>query len=401
MAERPAYYMKTRRHHNCLLVLVALLSLCNAATATTFSVNSTDQGWYNGSGTHYTGSTNSIAALFGGIEYRTWFKFVLPADCAISVNEATFVLNSVYPSRGAGAVPHNVNITSVQQGNIANIGVTGNSVAIFNDLGDGVIGNGTVASNGNFSLTTPLSGTALTDIQTAAGTASRQYAIGIRHTPVANSQYIMGYSSAAAVTGSLTVVCNEATTLVLFKKVDNTQAGSATVEDFDISIDGVEVVSGAVNDVAPNTNLVISELDVNGYEEGTWFCEDANNQTSGLPTNGNALSTTLRLAPASAVTCSITNTGQLVDLSVVKSVSEANPNVGDEITFILTVNNTGPHTATGIQITDNVKPGFVYTPGSMIGGDIQLEGTPLTWTINSLASGGTEVLTFKAVVQNP
>jgi uncharacterized repeat protein (TIGR01451 family) len=96
-----------------------------------------------------------------------------------------------------------------------------------------------------------------------------------------------------------------------------------------------------------------------------------------------------------------TSTPQSADLSLTKTVNDPTPNVGDTVTFTLTVTNGGPSTATNVQITDVVPSGYSYVTGSMTGGDVQDQsGAPtLVWTINSLATGST-TLTFQAVVQS-
>ena len=84
-----------------------------------------------------------------------------------------------------------------------------------------------------------------------------------------------------------------------------------------------------------------------------------------------------------------------------KTVDDPTPNVGDTVTFTLTVTNGGPSIATNVQITDIVPTGYTYVTGSMTGGDTRNEsGAPtLVWTINSLGVGST-TLTFQAVVQS-
>jgi len=56
----------------------------------------------------------------------------------------------------------------------------------------------------------------------------------------------------------------------------------------------------------------------------------------------------------------------MADLSVTKTVSDATPNVGDQITFTVTLNNAGPDDATGVQVTDLLPAGLSFvsaTPG--------------------------------------
>ncbi|MBU7036413.1 MAG: DUF11 domain-containing protein [Theionarchaea archaeon] len=89
------------------------------------------------------------------------------------------------------------------------------------------------------------------------------------------------------------------------------------------------------------------------------------------------------------------------DLRIEKTVSDSNPDVGDTITFTITVYNDGPDTATNVTVEDVIPSGFVYSAGTIAGGDSRDDsGDPiLTWTINSLANGSNVSLTFQVVVQ--
>ncbi len=93
-------------------------------------------------------------------------------------------------------------------------------------------------------------------------------------------------------------------------------------------------------------------------------------------------------------------TPQQADLSLVKTVDDPSPNVGDTVTFTLTVANAGPDTATSISVEDTVPTGFTYVAASISGGDARDDSAAplLTWTINSLASGASVDLTFQAEV---
>ena len=44
-----------------------------------------------------------------------------------------------------------------------------------------------------------------------------------------------------------------------------------------------------------------------------------------------------------------TNPSPVVDLSLVKTVDNESPKVGDQVTFTLTINNAGPSRATGVE----------------------------------------------------
>ncbi|MEW6554464.1 MAG: DUF11 domain-containing protein, partial [Actinomycetota bacterium] len=94
-------------------------------------------------------------------------------------------------------------------------------------------------------------------------------------------------------------------------------------------------------------------------------------------------------------------TPQEADLSLDKKVDNANPNVGETITFTLTLANAGPSTATGISVRDVLPDGFTYVAGSMAGGSSRSDASApaLTWTVNSLASGSSVDLTFQATVR--
>ncbi len=97
---------------------------------------------------------------------------------------------------------------------------------------------------------------------------------------------------------------------------------------------------------------------------------------------------------------SATCTPQRADLSLTKVVSNPNPNVGNTVTFTLTLSNGGPNTATNISVQDIIPNGYSYVAGSIGGGSSRSDaGAPtLTWTVNSLNTGSSVNLTFQAVV---
>jgi len=186
-------------------VLLVALVYCYPATATVYTQSATDQGWYSNAGAHNTTNTNTITGSYFTTEYRSWFKFTIPADCADGVQSAQFSINSSNPAAGGGPIPHVLTLNDVTQANVDDLGVLTSSVALFNDIGNGTVGGFNVAGNGPFSETITLS--ALTAIEVAAGSGSRAYALGIARQSNADISYIMGYSSAASVTATLKLHC--------------------------------------------------------------------------------------------------------------------------------------------------------------------------------------------------
>jgi uncharacterized repeat protein (TIGR01451 family) len=89
----------------------------------------------------------------------------------------------------------------------------------------------------------------------------------------------------------------------------------------------------------------------------------------------------------------------MADLSVTKTVSDATPNVGDQITFTVTLNNAGPDDATGVQVTDLLPAGLTFVSATPSQGTYD-SNTGL-WDVGALANGAQTVLTIGATVASP
>jgi large repetitive protein len=90
---------------------------------------------------------------------------------------------------------------------------------------------------------------------------------------------------------------------------------------------------------------------------------------------------------------------QIADLSLTKTVSSNTPNVGDIVTFTITVNNAGPSIATNVKLADYLPIGY-STIGNITGGGVYLNDT-IKWNIATLAVGKDSSLTFTAKVNAP
>jgi len=97
----------------------------------------------------------------------------------------------------------------------------------------------------------------------------------------------------------------------------------------------------------------------------------------------------------------ITPLDAMADLSLEKTVvdNEIMPNVGDEITFQITVSNAGPNAATGVEVMDLLPQGFDFVRFSATSG-IYDEITGL-WNVGTVQNGSTQTLLIDVIIHEP
>ena len=86
----------------------------------------------------------------------------------------------------------------------------------------------------------------------------------------------------------------------------------------------------------------------------------------------------------------------VIDLELIKAVSDTMPNVGDVVTFTITVSNKGPDDATNVSVEDVVPNGFSNI-GSISSGGTAV-GNTITWSGLNILANGSINLTFTAEV---
>ncbi len=96
---------------------------------------------------------------------------------------------------------------------------------------------------------------------------------------------------------------------------------------------------------------------------------------------------------------SATETPQQADLALTKTVSPTAPNVGDTVTYVVTLTNKGPDTATDVRVTDLLPASLTFISATPSVGAYDSVGG--LWTIASLANAGQATLTLNAVVAIP
>ena len=118
----------------------------------------------------------------------------------------------------------------------------------------------------------------------------------------------------------------------------------------------------------------------------------------GGATNINGQATLVEILRSTVETQNFDNLDS-ADLNLNKSVSDATPNVGDQITYTIFVTNSGPATATGVQVTDALPAGLTIVNSSVSQGSFN-EATGV-WSVGSIGTlGGTNsaVLTINTMV---
>ncbi|KAF2336918.1 PKD domain-containing protein [Flavobacterium daemonense] len=95
-------------------------------------------------------------------------------------------------------------------------------------------------------------------------------------------------------------------------------------------------------------------------------------------------------------TATVTPTSLSSDLSLTKTVSNATPLVGAQVTFQVVVTNNGPQDNTGVQVTDLLPTGYTYNGFTATTGTYN--PTTGLWMIGNLTNGQSETLQIAATV---
>ena len=200
--------------------------------------------------------------------------------------------------------------------------------------------------------------------------------------------------------------------LIVVKTVSNSTPVVGTNVTFTITAtnNGQNNATGVVvNDVLPSGYTFVSATP----STGSW---SAPNWTIGNLANG--ASATLAIVATVKTTGNYANTATIsgtqtdptpgnnsstvtpvpvsaADLAVVKSVSNATPNVGSNVTFTITASNNGPSAATGVTVNDVLPSGYTFVSATPSTGSWSAPN----WTIGNLANGGSATLSIVATVK--
>ncbi|WP_457617596.1 hypothetical protein, partial [Lutibacter sp.] len=229
-------------------------------------------------------------------------------------------------------------------------------------------------------------------------------------------------SCAAAV---VTITVPEASDLVMNKTVDNTtpNVGDNVVFTVTITNNGPNNATGVnIVDQLPSGYTYISHIASLGtYDDatGSWIVGsigNASDETLTITATVNPSGDYTNIAEVVSVDQSDPNSipgngdpaendqdevttypVSITNLVTTKIVDNSTPNIGDTITYTLTVVNNGPSDATGVSLTDNLPIGLTYDSHLATGGTINtyIGGV---WTIGNIAKGSSATLTISTTV---
>ncbi|MCI0361148.1 MAG: DUF11 domain-containing protein [Planctomycetaceae bacterium] len=198
--------------------------------------------------------------------------------------------------------------------------------------------------------------------------------------------------------GSVNLTANGATSIKAQVQADHDNAtirlrvytNATDYSDATFTIPGTNVATDVVFDFATDFAL------------GAGATNPANFSNVGaievlVETTTNATDGQVNLLGAFGPTVITQNLVNNIDLSLDKSVNNPTPNVGQQVTFTITVTNpAGGAEATGIVVTDNLPAGLTFDNATTATGSYD-QNTDL-WTLGSLASGATATLQIFATV---
>ena len=204
------------------------------------------------------------------------------------------------------------------------------------------------------------------------------------------------------------VSCEKSVDLVVSKTVNNANPdyGDSVTWTLTVRNNGPSDATGVnVNDVLPSGLIYKSSTpSIGSYANGVWNIGGlASGQTATLNvvTKVDKTGTIRNVAVVSAVEHDIDesnnrdeaaiNVRDAADLEVTKDVNNANPNLGDEIKWTVTVKNNGPDMVNDIVLTDILPEGLVLksTTGNYMNGK---------WTIASLTVGESRIFEITTLV---
>ncbi|RYF26173.1 MAG: DUF11 domain-containing protein [Flavobacteriales bacterium] len=303
-------------------------------------------------------------------------------DCTITPINSTTAVDDTYNTTGNTPVSGNV-LTN-------DIDLQGHTLTVTSNTSPS---NGTVIVNADGSFT-------YTPNPTFTGTDTYTYTVCDNGIPQACDVATVTINVAPATDLSITKTVNNATptvgsnvtfTITATNNGPSNATGVSVTENIPSGYEVVSITPSTGSWTAPNWSIgnlvngasatltVVAKVKATGVYANTVTI--SGNETD--PTPGNNTDT------------ETPNPAAVSDLAITKTVNNATPSVGSNVTFTITATNNGPSAATGVSVTENIPSGYEVvsvTPGTG-------SWTAPNWSIGNLANGASATLTVVAKVK--
>ena len=87
----------------------------------------------------------------------------------------------------------------------------------------------------------------------------------------------------------------------------------------------------------------------------------------------------------------------VIDLSITKTVTPANPTVGTAVTYTMSVSNAGPSSASDVNLSDPLPDGLTYVSSTTSRGTVSFAAGTVSANIGTLSKGGSVTVTVRAL----
>ena len=168
-----------------------------------------------------------------------------------------------------------------------------------------------------------------------------------------------------------------------------------------------------VNDLLPSGLLLVGDVPSQGtYSDGVWtvgtldpslpqtLTITAQVVSANPQTNTATISHSDQFDPdTSNNTASATETPQIADLQLTKTVNDPTPTVDDTIIFTVTLTNNGTDIATNVRVTDLLPSGLTFVSDNPSLGIY--DSTTGLWTVGTVGPGVSQTLQIQATVVSP
>jgi len=219
-----------------------------------------------------------------------------------------------------------------------------------------------------------------------------------------------GCPAAARCVGTVVVPVALAADIAVLKTVDNAAPNVGEQVTFTIVASNLgpnDATGVAVTDSLPFGMSLVSAMPSAGTFDpasGLWTIgnlADGASQTltltvsvdvAGALTNHVVVSASDQLDPDTSnnSAAAAVNVAPSADIGLLKTVDDAVPNVGSDVTYTLTATNHGPSDATGIEITDNLPTGVSFA--NAVPSQGSYDNASGVWIVGALANGASATL---------